>query len=241
MITLQANSFDISHIKAELDLKVAGIQELKSQVVLREFANAVFTVGAKAFIKALNIEAKTNPKKYHHLYEWNAAGNNTKRLFFLYNESNSNGVLVIRPGFIQSTSRVPVDPKLLLPGKTGKSIAGRSVFRDKATVMEKGDPITYRTSKPTPMFDGEKINFVARGTLIRISHPGGTQVKGSFESFFHTWYAKKLQAIINASGIIGSIDREAAAILNKAGAGAPEVRKAVIAVLRQYSMGEEVI
>ncbi len=241
MITLSANSFDLSKIKTELDLKVAGIKELKSQVVLREFADAVFTVGAKAFIKAINIEARSNPKKFHHLYEWNAAGSNTKRLFFLYKEENSGGTLIIRPGFIQSKSRVPVAPELLMPGRTGRTVAGRSIFKDKASVMERGDTIIYRASKPTPIFDGEKINFIAAGTIIRINHPGGTQVKGSFEEFFHMWFGTRLQAIINASGIISSVDKEVAIVLNKRGASAPEVRKAVVAILREYSKGEDVV
>lgn len=241
MITLSANSFDLLNIKKELDLKIGGIKELKSPAILTEFANAVFTVGSKAFVKAMNIEAKANPKRYHHLYEWNSIGSNTKRLFFLYNESSAGGSLVIRPGFIQSNSKVPVNPELLIPGNTGKSVAAKSVFRDKVSVMEKGDPITYRASKPTPMVDGGKINFIAKGTFIRINHPGGIQTKGSFEAFFNIWFSTRLQAIINSSGIIGSIDKEVAMILNKKNAGPADVRKAVILVLKEYSKGEEVV
>jgi len=62
MITIQANSFDILDIEKELNLKVGGIKELSSRAVLEELANAVFTLSAKAFVKAMNIEAKANPK-----------------------------------------------------------------------------------------------------------------------------------------------------------------------------------
>lgn len=241
MITLSANNFDILDIKQELDLKVGGIKELTSKVVMQEFANAVFTVGAKAFVKAINLEAKSNPKQFHHIYEWNKAGVNTQRLFFLYNESFAGGVLVIRPGFIQSRTPVPIAPELLMPGRTGKIVAAKNIFRDKASVMEKGDPITYRASKPLPIPSGDKINFIARGTLVRINHPGGTEVKGSFERFFNAWFATKLQSVINASGMIQAIDSETASVLNNKGAGPSQVRTAIINVLKQYSMGEEVV
>ena len=66
MITIQANSFDILDIEKELNLKVGGIKELSAPQVLEELANAVFTIGSKAFIKAMNLEAKGNPKKYQY-------------------------------------------------------------------------------------------------------------------------------------------------------------------------------
>lgn len=241
MITLQANNFDILSIKKELDLKVGGIKELTSKAVMEEFSNAVFTVGAKAFVKAINLEAKSNPKAFHHIYEWNKAGMNTQRLFFLYKESFINGILIVRPGFIQSRTPVPVAPELLAPGKTGKIVAARNIFKDKASVMEKGDPIVYRASKPLPIPDGGQINFIARGTLVHINHPGGVEVKGSFEKFFHAWFATKLQSVINASGMTKAIDSEVAAILNKKGAGPSQVRTAIINLLRQYSKDEEVV
>jgi len=177
MITLSANNFDILNIKEELDLKVGGIKELTNKVVLEEFSKAVFTVGAKAFVKAMNLEAKANPKKYHHLYEWNKAGMNTQRLFFLYNESFVGDTLTIRPGFIQSRTPVPIAPELLTPGKTGKIVAAKNVFKDKASVMENGTPIIYRASKALPIASDGKINFIARGTLVRINNPGGVEVK----------------------------------------------------------------
>jgi hypothetical protein len=241
VITLSANNFDILNIKEELDLKVGGIKELSSKIVMEEFSKAVFTVGAKAFVKAINLEAKSNPKRYHHIYEWNKAGVNTQRLFFLYNDSFVGGVLTIRPGFMQSRTPVPIAPELLVPGKTGRVVAARNVFKDKASVMENGTPITYRASKPLPIADGSKINFIARGTLVRINNPGGTEVKGSFENFFHFWFASKLQSVVDASGMVQAIDKETASVLNKKGAGPAQVRTAIINVLRQYSKGEEVV
>ena len=86
MITMQANKFDILNIEKEISLKLGGIEELSSATVLDELASAVFTLGAKAFKKAVDLEAKANPKRYHHIYEWNQTGMAIGRLFFLYKE-----------------------------------------------------------------------------------------------------------------------------------------------------------
>lgn len=241
MITLQANNFDVLNIESELELKIGGIKELSAPQVLEELANAVFTLSAKAFVKAMNIEAKANPKMYHHIYEWNKVGTASGRLFFLYNENSSNGVLKIKPGFIQSRTKVPVAPELAVPGKTGKSVASRYVFRDKASIMESGKPIIYRASKNLPIPENGQLRFVAAGTVIRNYNPGGKQVKGSFEKFFTKWYATKVDSVISSSGIIQKIDAETAAILNKKGAGPAQVKKAIINLLKQYSKGEAVV
>jgi hypothetical protein len=241
MIALKANSFDLLAIEKELELKVGGIKELTSKVVLEELASAIFTLSGKAFIRAMNLEAKSKPKSYHHIYEWNKVGQNQARLFFLYKDSVAGGVLVVKPGFIQSRSKVPVAPELMSPGKTGKRVAAKYVFRDKATIMENGKPIIYRASKNLPMPDNGQIRFVAAGTVIRNMNPGGKQVKGSFEKFFNIWFNTKVDSIINASGMIQAIDNETAAILNKKGAGSAEIRKSIVALLRQYSKGEYVL
>jgi hypothetical protein len=241
MITLQANNFDLLKIESELNLKIGGIKELTSKTVLSEFANAVFTLSGKAFIKAMNIEAKANPKKYHHVYEWNKLGTSSGRLFFLYRNSNKDGILVVKPGFIQSKTKVPVAPELLVPGRTGKTVASRSVFKDKANIMESGKPIIYRASKSLPMPYEGKIRFVSAGTVIKNFNPGGKQVKGSFEKFFNSWYATKVESVINSSGMLGAIDKEIALVLNNKNAGPAEVRKSIINLLKQYSKDEAVL
>lgn len=241
MITLQANKTSLLNIERELDLKVGGIKELTNTKVLEELANAIFTIGSKAFIRAMNLESKGNPQAYHHIYEWNKVGNSSQRLFLLYRQSNVGGKLVIRPGLKQSKSRVPVPSALSTPGRTGKSVASKHVFRDKASIMESGRPIIYRASKSLPMLQGGQLRFVAAGTVIKNFNPGGKQVKGSFEKFFNYWFSNKLNSAINSSGIIQNIDKETAKVLNQKGAGSKEVKAAIINLLQQYSKGETVL
>ena len=241
MITLQASDFDLLNIESELNLKIGGIKELSSQPVLTELSNAVFTIGVTSFIRAINLEAKANPKAFHHLYEWNAVGNPSKRLFFLYKDESVGGRLVIKPGFIKSRSKVPLAPELASSSKSGRFVSTRHIFANKASVMEEGSQIIYRTKKNTPIPAMGKINFVAAGTIIRINHPGGIAVKGSFEKFFNVWFATKLQAAINRSGVIKSIDKETAKILNVKGAGSKQVVTAVVNLLKQYSKDKDVL
>jgi hypothetical protein len=241
MITLKANKFDILNIESELNLKVGGIKELSNKVVLEELANAVFTLSSQSFVKAMNIEAKGNPKTYHHIYEWNKIGLNSGRLFFLYKESSVGGKLIIKPGFIKSKTKVPVSPELLAPGRTGKSVASRHVFRDKASIMESGKPVIFRASKPTPIPSGGKLSFVAAGTIIRNYNPGGKKVKGSFEKFYNNWFNTKVNSVISSSGIMDKIDAEIAKVLNNKKAGPTEVRNAIINLLKQYSKGVDVV
>lgn len=241
MITLSPNKTDLLNIEEELNLKVGGIKELSAPKVLEELANAVFTLTGKAFIKAMNIQAKANPKKYHHIYEWNKLGVSSQKLFLIYKQSSSDGKLIIKPAFIKSKTKVPIAPELQSPGRTGKTVAARHVFRDKAFIMETGKPIIYRTRKPQPIPQDGQIRFVAAGTVIKNLNPGGKQVKGSFQQFFNNWYSTKVNSIINSSGIIEKIDQETAKVLNNKKAGSTQVRTAIINLLRQYSKGETVL
>jgi hypothetical protein len=241
MITLQVSNADILKIQSELNLKVGGAKELASAAVLTELANAVFTMSAKSFVKAMNMQAKASPKTYHHMYEWNQVGVDKARLFFLYKDVNSGGKLVIKPGLVQSKTNVPIAKELLQPGRTGKSVSSRYVFKDKASVMESGKPIIYRASKNIPMTENGKLRFVAAGTLIRNYNPGGKQVKGSFEKFYNVWFATKVNDVIRKSGIMDSIDSELARVLNRHNAGPKEVKTAIINLLKQYSKGIDTV
>ena len=162
-------------------------------------------------------------------------------LFFLYKQSSADGKLIIRPGFKQSKTKVPVDPVLLAPGKTGKVVAARHVFRDKASIMESGKPIIYRTTKNIPIPQNGQLRFVAAGTIIKNYHPGGKEVKGSFEKFYNYWFSNKVNSVIESSGMLDKIDVEVARILSEKGAGSTQVKTAIINLLKQYSKGEIII
>ena len=237
MITLQANKSNLNSLNQELDKKVKGLKELTSPYMMTQYTNAIFTVTAKAFGKAMDIEARSNPKRYHHVYEWNRVGDKSARLFLLQKITSSAGVLNIKVVFRDSKTPVPVPDALRNPGKSGKFVTARSIFVKKAEIMEAGTPIIYRAKKPIPMADGERIKFIAAGTLIKNSHPGGTMVKNSFMKFYQGWYASRPNGILNSSGMLKAIENETVRILNQKGYGAEQVRQALTNTLQQYSMG----
>jgi hypothetical protein len=208
---------------------------------MKEFSDAIFTVTSKAFIKALNIQAKSKPKMYHHLYEWGSPGVDSKRLFTIEKILGSNKRVVIRAMFQDSKTPVPIPTALRTPGKTGRSVIKKNVFAKKAEIMESGRPVIYRTSKNTPLAIGGELKFVAARTLIKNFHPGGKLVKGSFQTFFNSWFASRAESIINSSGMLKAVQAETARVLNENGAGAEKVRTAVANVYKQYSKNEVII
>lgn len=242
MITLTANSSDVNLIISEINKKIQGIAEIKESVVLTEVANAVFSITSKKFIQAMNLQAKANPKKYHHLYEWNRVGDNLARLFYLNKISSSNGKLVIGYGFRNSKTSVPIPPQLRTPGTTGRAVRSRHIFVKKAEIMESGRPITYRTKKTQVFIDktGAPV-FVPPRTFINNRYPGGRQVKDALHKFFHAWFEMNATSVVNSSGIMRDIERATAVSLSTRGSGPAQVRSSVISTLKKYSNNEVII
>jgi hypothetical protein len=241
MILLQANKKDIQNIILEVENKKKGIETVVSQSILNEYGKAVFVITGKSFLRAVGLEAKSNPKKYHHVYEWDKVGQNKFRLFYLERIPAGTGKLSINIGFKDSKTTVPIPSQLQEPGKTGKMVQSKHIFAKKAEVMELGKPIIYRTRKNTPMLADGQIKFVAAGTLIKNLNPGGKEVKGSLNSFFELWFSTKANRAIDSSGLLRSMQDETALILNKRGAGANEVKQGIISLLQQYSKDEVII
>jgi hypothetical protein len=241
VITLQANKASIQNILLEVETKKKGIESVVSKSVLTAYSNAVFTITAKAFVKAVNFEAKANPKKYHHVYEWNNVGKNLSRLFMLERKYSSGGKLSIDLIFRDSRTPVPIPQQLQQAGPTGKMVKSKYIFAKKAEIMELGKPIIYRTRKNTPMLSDGKIRFVAAGTVIKNLSPGGPEVKHSLNEFLELWFTTKANKAITTSGVLKAMQNETAAILNKRGAGPQQVQSGIINLLEQYSKGEVVV
>lgn len=206
--------------------------------VMTELNNALFTVSSTRFIRAMNLAAKSDPKKYHHIYEWGNTGNNVKRLFALNREISTSNTLRIGAKFLQSTSQVPIPTALLEPGKSGRTVTSRNIFRDKAAVMESGAGISYQARR-TLGFLGRNggIAFIPAGTVVNILNPGGTQVKGAFEKFFHDWYAINTMTVIQSSGLLGKLQEAITVALNERNAGAEKAKASAIQTLQTFPGG----
>lgn len=138
---------------------------------------------AKSYIDST---ARMNPQSLHHVYEWYRTGSPEARLFDI-NYTVSNVGLSFMSTFTQSTSI-----------KNG----ARTPFYNKAKIMENGMPVTIRPKVSDVLVFEAGGETVFTKDDIRVNHPGGEQVQGSFEHVFDTFFSKYFtQAFLRTSGI----------------------------------------
>lgn len=240
MISLKLNSGELDKFYHQINLKVEGLEAFMDPQVLTQLNDAIFTISSRRFVRALNIAARVDPKSFHHIYEWNRTGDNKKRLYFIRKEYSMGSSLRIGAGFLQSKTPVPIPTALLEPGTTGKSVVSRNVFRDKAEVMESGIGISYQANKTLAFLNRSGvIGFIPAGKIINILNPGGVRVKGSFEKFFHAWYAVNTAVVIQSSGVMQSLQDAIVQALNEKNAGLQQSKEAAISTLKAYASSQE--
>ena len=146
----------------------------------------------QALAQYVDVEARSNPKALHHVYEWNQTGSPTSRLFDL-NYTVSNLGLSINSTFRQSRS---VSENMTAP------------FYNKAKIMENGIPVTISPTKSQVLRFSGPSGDVFTKKPIKVDSPGGDAVFGSFEStvdIFISRYFK--QSFLRASGLYDYIKK----------------------------------
>jgi hypothetical protein len=241
MIKLTINRKQIDDMFAEINSKVLGIESLASPTVLQEIAKATFAITGKQFVKAVDRYAALNPKKMHHVYEWGKVGRVRSRLFVIERTRILGGDLQVSSKFLTSKVPVPVPSELKLPGKTGKFVSSRSIFRNKATVMESGKPVTFQAKKILAFMGSNGPVFVAPGTIIHIGSPGGKGTKNAFSEFMVRWYTTNTNSVMDASGFYEKMVENVSITLSKQNAGIAAVRRTVAALADKASGGKSVI
>jgi hypothetical protein len=140
----------------------------------------------------VDVEARSNPKALHHVYEWNQVGSPGSRLFNL-NYTVSNLGLSINSTFRQSRT---VSENMTAP------------FYNKAKIMENGIPVTIAPTRAQTLRFSGATGEVFTKNPIKVDSPGGDQVFGSFEStvdIFISRYFK--QSFLRASGLYDYIKK----------------------------------
>lgn len=226
-----------AQIGKDLSEWMGGIKELTSPTVLTQLSRAVFSLTGERFAIDVDNYARLNPKKMHHVYEWGKVGNKTKRLFVLERSIMINGNLVITTNFLPSKLPVPINKELLKPGSTGKVVSKKSIFANKAKVMEAGTPVSFTAKRVLSIVGNNGIAFIAPGTKINILHPGGLQTKNSFASYIIEWYTKNAGLIMDSSGLYQMIGDEVSKVMNSNNYGVSEVRLAVENVVEKFDKG----
>jgi hypothetical protein len=146
----------------------------------------------KALAQYVDVQARSNPKALHHVYEWNQTGSPNARLFDL-NYTVSNLGLSINSKFRQSRT---VSENMTTP------------FYNKAKIMEDGIPVTIKPTKSQVLkFNGPNGEVFTKNP-ITVDNPGGDQVYGSFESSVDEFILRYFkQSFIKASGLYDYIKR----------------------------------
>lgn len=238
MISLEV---DVKQINAEMDSFINNIKQITNPSVVEEISKAIFTVTGEDFVAATDRYARANPKKMHHVYEWGKIGNSSARLFVIERASVLNGNLIINANFLPSKMPVPVNPELLTPGPTGKTVTSKSIFADKAKVMEQGQSVSFTAKKILSFIGDSGIVFIQPGKQINIMHPGGVGVKGAFAQFMSEWYMSDGYASIENSGLYEKLSNDISIALNKKSANINTVKKAVMDLVVGMGLDKEII
>jgi hypothetical protein len=148
------------------------------------FAKTLFNQINKDFGLYIDAQARMKPKALHHVYEWDDTGNSTKRLFRL-NKKMSNG-LSFQIGYKFILSKTA-------PVKTRNQ--KRYVFKNKASIMEQGIPVTItpRTPGGRLVFEymGEPM-FMPKGASVTVQRPGGRAATHQFKLHYAKFFYRRL-------------------------------------------------
>lgn len=134
----------------------------------------------------IDSNARVDPQKLHHVYEWYRTGSPAARLFDIdYNVTN--GGLSIDGTLTQSRSNAK---------------GSKTPFYNKAKVMESGSPVTISPKSAKALRfekDGKEV-FVSGS--VTVDNPGGDEVSGSFEETFRLFFITYAsQALLSMSGL----------------------------------------
>jgi len=238
MISLQFENVD--SLFKELDIKVDGISELLNASTRTQINKAVFTITTKKFLKDFSIESAFNPKKYFHVFEWGEVGNPKEKLFVIKRQSVTGPNMTIKIDFKKSKKTVPIPKELQFPSnKKGRSVSKKSIFANKAEIMESGKPVTFTTKQAIVFFsnDDKNIHFIPARTVVNIMNPGGKATKHSFTKFVEKWYATKVDQTLKSSGLFQNIENAVGNSLENLGAGKNASKEAIRLVTEKYAQG----
>jgi len=236
MMQLQVNPAAIKAVEELVNSKIKQAEVIISPEGLTEVAKAVFTITTKRFLKDLSRAAIEDPKRFHHLYEWSAVGNQKQKLFMVRRDTVRSGKLSISFVPLKSTKPVPIDSRLLEPGPTGKIVSARHIFREKMRVMEEGKPIHFITKRTIAFSpDGNRIVFVPKDNIINIINPGGRETTHALKEFSTRWYASQPQDVVSQSRLIRQIGNEVAKELNRSSSTKSQIKSIIRKVSSNYS------
>jgi hypothetical protein len=237
-VTIDPVSLD--SVLKELQSKLVGIKSITTPYNTEQISKAVFTLSAKEFLLRVNTAA-AGSDSLKHMYEWNNAGNKYKRLFRIVRASVRGGNLVISTKFLPSRTPVPISPQLSVPGRSGKRVTSKHIFKNKAEVMENGTPvrITAKAAQALAIPTENGPIFIRRPRSVYVKNPGGESAKNGYSKFFMGWFGNpsNLRSVVDKSGMISKMERSIARELQRRGSQTARISTIIKNVSTSYSQG----
>ena len=178
---------------------------LASPAAKQRFFNEAYPalkVGLGEYIDAMSV---AKPKMLHHVYEWKMEGDPAGRLWRTKKVITGESSFKINYYFTMSKKVVPIDPVLKIPGPTGRSVTKSVIFRNKAIIMEDGQPVVVKIYPPKMLTIPEPSNprgFIFYPYSAVVKNPGGVGVKLGFSRAFSSWFVTGLATkYLKASGV----------------------------------------
>lgn len=245
MLSVQVYDYKIYNYMID---KLGQFQEIAKLRNVEALAKAYFTISAKAFVEEVGIQAILNKRALHHIYEWNKIGDPKKRLFYLRRAGIGGGNIIVTAGFVRSKSYVPIPPALSTPTKRGgKRVSSKHIFRQKAKVMESGNPTRPYSAKKAKalVFLGNngKPLFIRKPRTVTISNPGGKYTTGSFTKLFVKWFENpnNITRVVKASGLPMDLEKQLARTIAKRNSTTTDVSATIKRVSLKYSKDLRVV
>jgi hypothetical protein len=145
-----------------------------------EFNNEVANFTSAALGKYIDAQARMNPLKLHHVYEWGKSGNQASRLF----EFDT----MVSGRTIHFTGK-------FLPSKSVSNTSNEP-FVNKANIMENSIQVVIEPKNSDVLAFENNGETVFTTNAIYIDHPGGDEVAGSFgetvNDFFDNYFTNGL-------------------------------------------------
>lgn len=231
MINLYISPESQTRMYAEINNKIDGIKELKSSDTKRQILSAAFSISSLKFVRTTNMLARSAKSNFHHVYEWGQVGNESGRLFRIIKKQNSSSSMSIYYKFNNSKKMAPIASELKVPGKTGRVVSKSGIFKNKASVMENGSPVSFVTQRTIAIPSNGQVAFIPAGKNITIRNPGGSSTSGSFETHFRTWWQTNFAKNFDNSGIPKQLESRLASTLSMNNAGRSQARNTISSVL----------
>ena len=174
----------VAQISAYVYYEAAVISKLTTNKSFQNaFGKMMFDQINTDFGNYIDALARSKPKSLHHVYEWKKSGNKTARLFKLNKTEQVGLSFGVNYEFLPSKSMVP--------SSNGRR---RHVFANKASIMEKGNPLVIRPKNAERLvfqIDDETI-FMPKGASVTVKRPGGSGARNQFTLAHSRFFSGRL-------------------------------------------------